>query len=94
MTYSLLGSYVVQSDLGDYDIDEHGHGTDYIRTIQFAPHQTEELLEKIAELHRTHRSCHDVQLIAINTDLCDDDDDDDDDDTDTHDTVLHSALCL
>lgn len=55
VTYSLLGSYVVQSDLGDYDADEHRHGTDYIRTIQFAPHQTEELLEKIAELHRTHR---------------------------------------
>ena len=55
MTYSLLGSYVVQSDLGDYDADEHRSGTDYIRGIQFAPHQSEELLEKIAELHRTHR---------------------------------------
>jgi len=60
VTYSLLGSYVVQSDLGDYDADEHRHGTDYIRTIHFAPHQTEELLEKIAELHRTHRSVIDV----------------------------------
>jgi len=45
----------VQSDLGDYDADEHRSGTDYIRGIQFAPHQSEELLEKIAELHRTHR---------------------------------------
>jgi len=56
VTYSLLGSYVVQSDLGDYDPDEHRPGIDYIRAIQFAPHQTEELLDKIAELHRTHRS--------------------------------------
>ena len=65
MTYSLLGSYVVQSDLGDYDVDEHRHGTDYIRTIQFAPHQTEELLEKIAELHRTHRSASHYLLYLL-----------------------------
>ena len=56
VTYSLLGSYVVQSELGDYDPEEHRPGTEYIRSIHFAPHQTDELLEKIAELHRTHRS--------------------------------------
>ena len=56
VTHALLGSYVVQSDLGDYDPDQHRHGSDYIRSIQFAPHQTEELLDKIADLHRTHRS--------------------------------------
>jgi len=56
VTHSLLGSFVVQSDIGDYDFDEHGQGIDYIRSIRFAPNQTEELLDKIAELHKTHRS--------------------------------------
>ena len=57
MTHQLLGSYAVQSDLGSYDIDEHGVGTEYIRDMQFAPKpvQTDELLEKIAKLHMTHR---------------------------------------
>jgi len=56
VTHSLLGSFAVQSDLGDYDFDEHGQGTDYVRSIRFAPNQTDELLDKITELHRTHRS--------------------------------------
>lgn len=55
VTYALLGSYTVQSELGDYDPEEHGPGCDYIRDIQFSPSQTDDLLEKIAELHRTHR---------------------------------------
>lgn len=54
VTYALLGSYTVQSELGDYDPEEHGPGCDYIRDIQFSPSQTDDLLEKIAELHRTH----------------------------------------
>ena len=56
VTHSLLGSFAVQSDLGDYDYDEHGQSVDYVRAIRFAPGQTDELLDKIAELHRTHRS--------------------------------------
>ena len=56
VTHALLGSYTVQSELGDYDPEEHGNTIDYIRDFRFAPSQTEELLEKIAELHRTHRS--------------------------------------
>lgn len=55
MTLALLGSYAVQSQLGDYDADEHGPGIDYIKDKHFAPGQTEELLDKIAELHRTNR---------------------------------------
>jgi len=55
VTYTLLGSYTVQSELGDYDAVEHGQGFDYIRDIQFSPNQTDDLLEKIAELHKTHR---------------------------------------
>lgn len=55
VTHALLGSYTVQSELGDYDPDEHGNTIDYISEIRFAPNQTDELLEKIAELHRTHK---------------------------------------
>jgi len=55
VTHALLGSYTVQSELGDFDVEEHGNTTDYIAAFHFAPNQTEELLDKIAELHRTHR---------------------------------------
>jgi len=50
---ALLGSCTVQSELGDYDAVEHGSSIDYIRDIQFAPNQTDELLMKIAEMHQT-----------------------------------------
>jgi erythrocyte membrane protein band 4.1 len=55
VTHALLGSYAVQSDLGDYDVEEHGVGCDYIKDLRFMPGQTEELLDKIADLHKTHR---------------------------------------
>ena len=55
VTHALLGSYTVQSEMGDYDIEQHGNGVDYIRNVEFTPKQSEELLEKIAELHRTHK---------------------------------------
>jgi len=57
VTYSLLGSYLAQSLLGDYDPAEHGTGCDYLRHMQFAPStcQNDELLETIAELHRSRR---------------------------------------
>ena len=51
----MLGSYLAQSVLGDYDVNEHGAGATYLDHIRFAPNQTEELLRKIAELHRIHR---------------------------------------
>ncbi|RWS13885.1 band 4.1-like protein 3 [Dinothrombium tinctorium] len=53
VTHALLGSYLVQSELGDYDPDEHGHN--YLSDFRFAPNQTPELEEKVAELHRTHK---------------------------------------
>lgn len=57
VTYALLGSYTAQAELGDYDEAEHGRGYAYLQEIPFAPQgiQSEELLEKIAELHRSHR---------------------------------------
>ncbi|XP_072741487.1 protein 4.1 isoform X11 [Ciconia boyciana] len=53
-TLALLGSYTVQSELGDYDPDLHG--PDYISEFKLAPNQTKELEEKVAELHKTYRS--------------------------------------
>jgi len=55
ITLALLGSYAVQSQIGDYELTEHGSGIQYLKRISFAPNQSEELLEKIHELHRTHR---------------------------------------
>lgn len=55
VTYTLLGSYTAQSELGDYDTEEFGSGYRYLKDIQFAPHQDKELLMKIAELHRQHK---------------------------------------
>ena len=55
VTHQLLGSYIVQSEFGNYDIEEHGDGISYIKQIKFAPGQTEELLEKISKLHETNR---------------------------------------
>ncbi|XP_041877820.1 protein 4.1 isoform X8 [Corvus kubaryi] len=53
-TLALLGSYTVQSELGDYDPDLHG--PDYISEFKLAPNQTKELEEKVMELHKTYRS--------------------------------------
>ncbi|XP_071750251.1 uncharacterized protein [Lepeophtheirus salmonis] len=53
VTHALLGAYVVQSELGDYDPIEHGNGTEYLQDFDFAPVQSEDLLEKIAEIHRS-----------------------------------------
>ncbi|XP_036934949.1 band 4.1-like protein 3a isoform X8 [Acanthopagrus latus] len=52
-THTVLGSYTVQSELGDYDPDECG--SDYISELCFAPNQTKEMEEKIMELHKTYR---------------------------------------
>ncbi|XP_015237711.1 PREDICTED: band 4.1-like protein 3 isoform X10 [Cyprinodon variegatus] len=52
-THTLLGSYTVQSELGDYDPEEMG--SDYVSEIRFAPNQTKELEEKVMELHKTYK---------------------------------------
>ena len=54
VTHALLGSYTLQAELGDYDPDEHASHD--LSDFQFAPAQTRELEEKVAELHKTHRS--------------------------------------
>ncbi|XP_050007284.1 protein 4.1 isoform X8 [Alexandromys fortis] len=53
-TLALLGSYTVQSELGDYDPELHG--VDYVSEFKLAPNQTRELEEKVMELHKSYRS--------------------------------------
>ncbi|XP_047552582.1 band 4.1-like protein 3 isoform X17 [Lutra lutra] len=53
VTLALLGSYTVQSELGDYDPDDCGN--DYISEFRFAPNHTKELEDKVIELHKSHR---------------------------------------
>ncbi|XP_027622524.1 protein 4.1 [Tupaia chinensis] len=53
-TLALLGSYTVQSELGDYDPELHG--VDYVSDFKLAPNQTKELEEKVTELHKSYRS--------------------------------------
>ncbi|XP_078187098.1 protein 4.1 isoform X49 [Callithrix jacchus] len=53
-TLALLGSYTIQSELGDYDPELHG--VDYVNDFKLAPNQTKELEEKVMELHKSYRS--------------------------------------
>nr|XP_056701733.1 protein 4.1 [Euleptes europaea] len=53
-TLALLGSYTIQSELGDYDPDLHS--ADYVSEFKLAPNQTKELEDKVMELHKTYRS--------------------------------------
>nr|XP_054348699.1 band 4.1-like protein 2 isoform X4 [Pongo pygmaeus] len=59
VTHALLGSYTLQAELGDYDPEEHGSID--LSEFQFAPTQTKELEEKVAELHKTHRGLSPAQ---------------------------------
>lgn len=54
ITHTLLGSYLVQSELGDYDPQEM-KDRNYLREFKFAPNQTPELEEKVMDLHKTHK---------------------------------------
>ncbi|XP_012577386.1 PREDICTED: band 4.1-like protein 2 isoform X9 [Condylura cristata] len=59
VTHALLGSYTLQAELGDYDPEEHGSND--LSDFEFAPTQTKELEEKVAELHKTHRGLSPAQ---------------------------------
>ncbi|KAL7023872.1 hypothetical protein ACKWTF_012822 [Chironomus riparius] len=54
VTHALLGSYLVQSELGDYDPNEMRDKT-YLKDFKIAPNQTSELEEKVVDLHKTHK---------------------------------------
>ncbi|XP_040289701.1 band 4.1-like protein 3 isoform X13 [Bufo bufo] len=53
VTLALLGSYTVQSELGDYEPDEYSG--DYVSEFRFAPNQTRELEDKVVDLHKSYR---------------------------------------
>ncbi|XP_008572704.1 PREDICTED: band 4.1-like protein 2 isoform X5 [Galeopterus variegatus] len=59
VTHALLGSYTLQAEVGDYDPVEHGSID--LSDFHFAPTQTKELEEKVAELHKTHRGLSPAQ---------------------------------
>ncbi|KAJ8011076.1 hypothetical protein DPEC_G00054430 [Dallia pectoralis] len=50
-THAVLGSYTVQSELGDYDPEETVYGGE----LRFAPSQTKGLEDKVMELHKTYK---------------------------------------
>lgn len=52
-TACLLASYTVQSELGDYNPEEHGPG--YLHSLPLVPGLTDEMEKKIAELHKLHK---------------------------------------
>lgn len=54
VTLALLGSYALQSELGEYDPEVHG--SEYAKEMKMAQGQTKELEDKMMELHRTYRS--------------------------------------
>jgi hypothetical protein len=55
VTYALLGSYSAQAELGDHNEIDHGTSFDYLKDLQFAPIQDDELLRRIHEQHKRHR---------------------------------------
>ncbi|XP_049332138.1 protein 4.1 isoform X13 [Astyanax mexicanus] len=59
VTLALLGSYALQSELGEYDPEVHG--TEYAKDLKLIPNQTKELEDKVMELHRTYRSMSPAQ---------------------------------
>ncbi|XP_072303911.1 protein 4.1 isoform X6 [Eucyclogobius newberryi] len=59
VTLALLGSYALQSELGEYDPEVHL--PDYAKSLKIAQGQTPELEEKMMELHRTYRAMSPAQ---------------------------------
>ncbi|XP_042068913.1 protein 4.1 isoform X8 [Haplochromis burtoni] len=59
VTLALLGSYALQSELGEYDTEVHG--SEYAKEMKMAQGQTKELEDKMMELHRTYRSMSPAQ---------------------------------
>ncbi|CAG5892122.1 unnamed protein product [Menidia menidia] len=53
VTLAVLGSYALQSELGEHDPDVHG--PDYAKEMKMAQGQTKELEDQMMELHRTYR---------------------------------------
>lgn len=54
VTHALLGSYLVQSELGDYEPNDM-RDRSYLKDFKIAPNQTPELEDKVVDLHKTHK---------------------------------------
>ncbi|XP_034479752.1 protein 4.1 homolog isoform X4 [Drosophila innubila] len=54
VTHALLGSYLVQSEMGDYDPKEMPTRA-YLKDFKIAPNQALELEDKVMDLHKTHK---------------------------------------
>ncbi|XP_030383108.1 protein 4.1 homolog isoform X3 [Scaptodrosophila lebanonensis] len=54
VTHALLGSYLVQSEMGDYDPKDMPNRS-YLKDFKIAPNQTPELEDKVVDLHKTHK---------------------------------------
>ncbi|XP_054706280.1 LOW QUALITY PROTEIN: tyrosine-protein phosphatase non-receptor type 4-like [Uloborus diversus] len=52
-TSVLLASYAVQSEIGDFNPEEHKNG--YLSDLRLIPNQSEEMEKKIMELHKLHK---------------------------------------
>ncbi|CAE1230013.1 FERM domain-containing protein 3,Band 4.1-like protein 1,Band 4.1-like protein 2,FERM domain-containing protein 5, partial [Acanthosepion pharaonis] len=48
---NLLAAYIIQSELGDYDIQDHPPG--YVSQFKMLPKQTPKIEEQITEIHKT-----------------------------------------
>uniref|UniRef100_A0A1A8FXZ6 Protein 4.1 n=1 Tax=Nothobranchius korthausae TaxID=1143690 RepID=A0A1A8FXZ6_9TELE len=59
VTLAVLGSYALQSELGEYDPELHGDR--YAKDMKMVPGQTKELEDKMMELHHTYRSMSPAQ---------------------------------
>jgi hypothetical protein len=65
VTYALLGSYTAQAELGDYSEYDHGTTFDYLKDLQFAPVQDDELLRRIYEQHKRHKYVRLYRILKI-----------------------------
>ncbi|CAF1044909.1 unnamed protein product [Adineta ricciae] len=52
-TAAVLASYLVQSELGDYDPDEHQQG--YLEDFRFVPFQNMEFENEVEQYHKQHK---------------------------------------
>ncbi|CAF3953972.1 unnamed protein product [Rotaria sordida] len=52
-TAALLASYIVQSELGDYNLNEHQQG--YLNDFHFVPFQNSDFEKEVQQYHKQHR---------------------------------------
>lgn len=53
--HALLGSFVVQAEMGDYEPEDHGEDARYLSDFKFCPKQPNEMFQKVHEFHKKHR---------------------------------------